>query len=276
MQELTIFIALSTAAVWGANMPSVSGSGLLGAMTARAPVVNSTVPAPSLRRFRPTTHRSAVSPVEAEFRRVGSLITRSKGRAIIEQGDPATYVFRVVDGLLRAVLLLPDGRRYVVRFVWPDDFFGFGSADRHLYTVEAIVGVKLIRYKRAHLDELMAAHPQARLPVARAVDNELLSAQDHLLMLGRKTALERVASFLVEMAARRTDPAQIVGREARLPMTRVDIADYLGLTMETVSRVLTRLRRRRIVALPTADRIVLLNRAALVRLAGCEAKMLRP
>ena len=256
-------------------MPNTSAS-RLDATIPRSAVAKSAILRSVRPEFRSAPLRSADASAEAGLRHIGSLIARPEGRAIIEQGDPATYVFRVIDGLLRAVLLLPDGRRYVVRFMWPGDFFGFEFGRRHIHTVEAIVGVKLMRYERARLDELMATHPQAGYQLLGQVNHELSSAQDHLLMLGRKTALERLTSFLLEMATHRTDPAQIMGKEARLPMSRADIADYLGLTMETVSRLMTRLRHRRVIALPTTDIVVLLNRAALVRLADCKVKALRP
>lgn len=210
------------------------------------------------------------------FGRWALQISRPEGRTIITQGDPATTVFRVIDGLLRAVLLLPDGRRYIVRFVWPGDFFGFGISGRYIQTVEAIVEVKLMTYDRARLDAVWAIHPRAGGELLGRVTDELLCAQEHLLLLGQKTALERLATFLNEMIARRTDASRAIGKEVRLPMTRLDIADYLGLTMETVSRLMTRLKRHRIIALPRSDHVVILNHPLLVRLAGCEMKSLRP
>ncbi len=250
-------------------MPTASASRLRAAQSSV-----STRPRLSLRSYRAPVNESAA--VEADLERIALVVERRAGCTIIEQGDPSTNVFRVIAGLLRAVLLLPDGRRYVVRFVWPGDFFGFGTSNRYIQTVEAIGPVKLLRYGRAHVDALMATNSRAGYQLLGRVSDELLSAQDHLLLLGRKTALERVATFLLEMAGRRTDPTQVIGREACLPMNRMDIADYLGLTIETVSRLMTLLKQRRIIALPSADRVTILNPVALDRFAGCKTKALRP
>jgi CRP/FNR family nitrogen fixation transcriptional regulator len=159
-----------------------------------------------------------------------------KGTEIFGEKEPADYVYQVVVGAVRSYKLLSDGRRQIGAFHLDGDIFGLEIGTEHRFTTEAIVDTTVRLMKRRSL-QLVA---ESDLKVARNLlcmtTNNLRHAEDHMLLLGRKTSLERVAAFLIEMDQRST----AVGVLA-LPMCRRDIADYLGLTLETVSRALSRL-----------------------------------
>jgi CRP/FNR family transcriptional regulator, nitrogen fixation regulation protein len=159
-----------------------------------------------------------------------------KGSEIFGEKEPADYVYQVMTGAVRSYKLLSDGRRQIGAFHLTGDIFGLEIGGDHRFTAEAIVDTAVRLMKRRSL-ELVA---QNDLAVARNLlsmtTTNLRHAEDHMLLLGRKTSLERVAAFLIEMDKRST----AVGILA-LPMSRRDIADYLGLTLETVSRALSRL-----------------------------------
>ena len=176
----------------------------------------------------------------------------ARGAAIYREGDVTDHLYKVVGGMVRTCKLLLDGRRQIAAFYLAGDMFGLEASKQHAFSSEAISEAHVLVVKRRgatsfQLQELMR--------------RELKLAQDHVLLL-IKTAAERVASFLLEMAER-AEPSEHI----ELPLTRQDIADYLGLTIETVSRMLTQLEKELIIALPTSRRVVLRNRVALKRLA---------
>jgi CRP/FNR family nitrogen fixation transcriptional regulator len=159
-----------------------------------------------------------------------------KGSEIFGEKEPADYVYQVITGAVRSYKLLSDGRRQISAFHLANDIFGLEIGSDHRFTAEAVVDTTVRLMKRRSL-ELVA---ETDLSVARNLlsmtTSSLRHAEDHMLLLGRKTSLERVAAFLIEMD-RRSTAAGILA----LPMCRRDIADYLGLTLETVSRALSRL-----------------------------------
>jgi CRP/FNR family nitrogen fixation transcriptional regulator len=163
-------------------------------------------------------------------------VSYKKGNEIFGEKEPADYVYQVMTGAVRSYKLLSDGRRQIGAFHLADDIFGLEIGSDHRFTAEAIVDTTVRLMKRRSL-ELVA---ETDLSVARHLlsmtTSSLRHAEDHMLLLGRKTSLERVAAFLIEMD-RRSTAAGILA----LPMCRRDIADYLGLTLETVSRALSRL-----------------------------------
>jgi CRP/FNR family nitrogen fixation transcriptional regulator len=163
-------------------------------------------------------------------------VNYKKGNEIFGEKEPADYVYQVVTGAVRSYKLLSDGRRQIGAFHLANDIFGLEIGSDHRFTAEAIVDTTVRLMKRRSL-ELVA---ETDLSVARNLlsmtTSSLRHAEDHMLLLGRKTSLERVAAFLIEMD-RRSTAAGILA----LPMCRRDIADYLGLTLETVSRALSRL-----------------------------------
>jgi CRP/FNR family transcriptional regulator len=166
-----------------------------------------------------------------------------KGDVLVREDDPAAHLFNVTAGALKIYKLLPDGRRQVLGFLFTGDFLGVGRRDRYGFTAEALSPVRLCRFPRRKFMQLLDACPAFERELLCRASSELSAAQEQMLLLGRKTARERIASFLKAVSAR----AERLGAPAdriHLPMTRTDIADYLGLTTETVSRIFTDLRRQ--------------------------------
>lgn len=184
-----------------------------------------------------------------ELRHLAARATRftlSKGKTLILEGDPVTDVYNVIEGEVMLSRVAMDGRRQILGFLGQGDFIGLTLAPEYQFSAEALTDARLCRFDRRSIDELMERFPA----VARQVQRMGAAMVDHLLemifALGRKTAEERVASFLYYEAQRQgccLDPA----KELRLAMTRADMADYLGLTLETVSRIVSRLRKEGIV-----------------------------
>jgi CRP-like cAMP-binding protein len=195
---------------------------------------------------------------------IGLVRTFARGQEIFAEGDPAEYYYKVVTGAVRLSRLLADGRRYVADFVTGGEFFGFTSQADHIYTAEALAPCTVIRYPRRGVERLIEENPALGRVLVGLVSQELSAAQDRLLSLGRKTALERVASFLLALARRRSD---VAGATVELFMTREDIADHLGLRIETISRSLTQLKKERLIALPSTASVVLLRPDRLEQLA---------
>jgi CRP-like cAMP-binding protein len=185
---------------------------------------------------------------------------------IIMQGEPAVYCYRLIGGCARTVKLLQDGRRQISGFLFSGDLLGWEALDEHDFGVEAVTAVTLRRYPRRQLEALAAADPQVARQLRELAADQLRASRNHLLLLGRKTASERIASFLLEMFDR-----QSVGNSGLmdLPMGRADMADYLGLTIETVCRGLTNLRQQGLIGVERA-RIRIRDRHTLRRAAGCE------
>src|SRR6516165_806512 len=148
---------------------------------------------------------------------------------IYGEEEEAEFVYKVVSGAVRCYKLLSDGRRQIGAFHLPGDLFGLEDRDRHQLTAEAIVPTKVVLLKRTSLDTLAARGVDVAYQLWTAAAGNVRRAESRMLLLGRKTALERVATFLVEM----DDRLQRHGF-VDLPMSRRDIADYLGLTLETV------------------------------------------
>jgi CRP-like cAMP-binding protein len=179
---------------------------------------------------------------------------------IYGENEPAEYLYKVLTGTVRTYKVLNDGRRQIGAFYLPGDIFGLEVGDDHTFSAEAIVDSRILVIKRSSVINLAARQNDIARQLWTMTATELQRVQDHILLL-IKTAQERVAGFLLEMAKRA--PA---GNEIDLPMSRQDIADYLGLTIETVSRTLTQLENSAAIAVPSSRRIVLRNRAALTRL----------
>jgi CRP/FNR family transcriptional regulator len=202
---------------------------------------------------------------EAELVRLCSIISSSKievGATVIAEGDPATDLFNVVRGTVKLCKLLPDGRRQVTGFLFPGDFLGIALNDTYAYSAEAIEPLQLCRFPRKKLEALLVELPRLERRLLGETAHELAAAQDQMLLLGRKTAKERVASFLVslsERAVKRRRPSSPL----QIPMSRMDIADYLGLTTETVSRILTQLRQAKLIATESRGSIEILDMAGL-------------
>jgi CRP/FNR family nitrogen fixation transcriptional regulator len=166
---------------------------------------------------------------------------------IFNEGDDATHAYKVVSGGVRLCKVLPDGRRQIAEFALPGDYFGIDWLERHALTAEALVDTTTICYGRNRLERLGEEDREVRAELFSTLRHDLWAAQNHLVILGRQSARERVASFLLQLHERRKSGGR---NRLDLPMTRQDIADYLGLTIETVCRVLTALKREGIIAIP--------------------------
>jgi CRP-like cAMP-binding protein len=191
---------------------------------------------------------------------MGAPMPFTRNAEIYGESEPADYVYKVVSGAVRTYKIFDDGRRQIGAFYFPDEVFGLELGDEHEFSAEAIDNSVILVVKRSALVALADRDPDMARRLWSFTAGELQRLQRHMLLLV-KSAEERVACFLLEMA-RRLALAETVD----LPMSRQDIADYLGLTIETVSRTLTQLETKAAIALPKSRRIVLRNRSALNRL----------
>jgi CRP/FNR family transcriptional regulator len=189
------------------------------------------------------------------------------GRSFIEEGESADNFFNITSGHVKLYKLLPDGRRQITGFAAPGHFLGLAVSSTYAFSAEAITPVRFCRFSRSKLRVLLNDLPALERRLLDVAANELVAAQEQMLLLGRKTASERLASFLL-MRMRLGDAGGATGERLTLPMTRGDIADYLGLTIETVSRTLTRLRGDGMIEIPSINDVVIRRRAALEQLAG--------
>ena len=199
--------------------------------------------------------------VDAAPSTVGSVQSFAKDEEIFAEGDKAAYVYKVLSGVVRTSKLLSDGRRQIDAFHLAGDIFGIEAGDEYRFCAESVGNCVVVAYRRSHLAALTGRDAQLGQDMTMGMMRSLVRAQNHMLLLGRKSALEKIATFLLDMAERTADDSTL-----DLPMSRTDIADHLGLTIETVSRSFTQLERQGIIGLPSARRIVLSNRAALERL----------
>lgn len=199
----------------------------------------------------------------ARFRRMGRGLRMKSGQTLFHQGDPATMVFTVTEGTLKLYTLLPDGRRQIIGFVFPGDFMGISLDEEHAVSAEALEEVQVCWFPRARFDEFVEDHPAMEHRLYRLAAHELGAARQQMVLLGRKTALERLASFFIQLLGRADEASGDKATCFDLPMSRSDIADFLGLTKETVSRVLGQLRDLRLIRLVTLDRIMVLDRSGL-------------
>ncbi len=189
------------------------------------------------------------------------------GSTFIHEDDPADSFFNITGGTARLFKLLPDGRRQIIGFAQTGHFLGLAVRDAYTFSAEAIDLVDLCRFSRASLHALLDDYPQMERRLLQTASNELVTAQEQMLLLGRKTARERLASFLIaRVTAGR--PCQAHATRLALPMSRGDIADYLGLTIETVSRTFTRLKVDRLIDLPGPHEVQIRNLAGLEGIAG--------
>jgi CRP/FNR family transcriptional regulator, nitrogen fixation regulation protein len=202
---------------------------------------------------------SALSQVDVAL----SEFKYSAGAEIFGEAEPAMYIYQITDGAARSYKLLSDGRRQIGAFHLIGDIFGLETGDFHRFTAEAIVETTVRLVKRASLAYVAENDTAVARDLLNMTAANLRHAEDHMLLLGRKTSLERVVAFLLEMDRRLTAAGVMA-----LPMSRRDIADYLGLTLETVSRALSVLEHRGFLGFlgQTQRQIVLLDRPRLAEL----------
>lgn len=200
---------------------------------------------------------------------LGVTVSLSRNKTLFEEGDSADYSYRVISGAVRLCKLLPDGRRQISDFCLPGDTFGFIAEENYTLTAEAVEDTVLVRYSRQTMGEACKSVPGTSERVLAELLRELSTAKSHLVMLGRQTARERIASFLL-MVLDRQPADKYCDDRVYLPMGRQDIADYLGLTIETVSRAISELRRSGIVRALSTREILIRDVEALADISsGC-------
>ena len=190
----------------------------------------------------------------------GAIRNFERDQQIFGEGDAAAYFYKVTSGTVRTYKLLVDGRRQIDAFHLPDDVFGIEAGGEHRFAAEAIQDVKLRAFRRRDFGEMIASDPAAINGLMLAMAKALERAQEHMLLLGRKCAREKIATFLLGISDRIANTKTI-----ELPMSRTDIADHLGLTVETVSRMLTQLQREHVIAMPRGRRVIVLRDASALR-----------
>jgi CRP/FNR family transcriptional regulator, nitrogen fixation regulation protein len=226
-------------------------------------MISRTAARPSTERpARPAPSGTGSISLGSSIEMMGAPMPFARNAEIYGENEPADYLYKVVSGAVRTYKVLNDGRRQIGSFYLPGDIFGLEVGDEHSFSAEAVVDCKVLVIKRSALVSLAGRDTEVARHLWTMAAAELQRAQDHIMLL-IKTAQERVAGFLVEMSARNSGASEV-----DLPMSRQDIADYLGLTIETVSRTLTQLENSGAIAVPTSRRIVLRSRGALNRLNG--------
>jgi len=181
----------------------------------------------------------------------GIRLNFAKGEALYAEGDEAEYFYKVVSGTVRICKMLHDGRRQIEAFQFAGDIFGLERGAEHRFTAEAVDRLVVLAFRARNLESLLRDNPDLGGQLMGSVLASLDHARDHMVLLGRKSAREKVASFLLDLADRLSSDGHI-----ELPMQRADIADHLGLTIETVSRTLTQLARDSLIILQACGRTV--------------------
>lgn len=189
---------------------------------------------------------------------IGARLSFSRNDEIYAEGDSADCWYKVVSGTVRVCKLLANGRRHIGEFCFSGDCFGIGRDGERLFSAEAVDDVVVMRFQQRATEQLIDQNPALARLLRESMSRDLADAHGRTLLLGRMTAPERVATFLLEMFER-CDRIKALD----LPMSRSDIADYLGLTVETVCRTLSLFRRDEVIAIPNPHRIELLDRDGL-------------
>ncbi|WP_298161061.1 cyclic nucleotide-binding domain-containing protein [Brevundimonas sp.] len=195
---------------------------------------------------------------DPDIQRLGDLaevLNLKSGAVLIREGEPAPHVFNIAAGSLRVYKLLPDGRRQITGFLFAGDFLGLAIGETYVFSAEAMEASTVCRFRKGPFRALVESSQPLEHMLLHRTSHELAAAQNQMLLLGRKTAIERMASFLLDLPGH--DPARpSAPGHVRLPMKRGEIADYLGLTIETVSRVLTRMKVKGLISIPSPNELI--------------------
>lgn len=188
---------------------------------------------------------------------------------VFVEGDPANHIYRIEAGAVSLFKVLSDGRRQILGFAYQGDFIGLGVQGEHIMNAQVIKPARIRSMPLAALHQIATHDPSLSFTLYQTIAEELAATRDLMMTTGHRSACERVAAFLMTLSRRNErngGKADVVD----LPMTRADIADYLGLTIETISRTLTKLKTKGLIDLPQSARIVLVDRLELQRLAEGE------
>jgi CRP/FNR family transcriptional regulator, anaerobic regulatory protein len=191
-------------------------------------------------------------------------------RAICWEGEPATHVFHLLEGCLRVCRTMEDGRRAILRFGYAGDLLSLSAIDTYPFTAEAVTPVRFRRLTRHRFADLVEADPDLRAQLHAEVCGEMRTAQDQIIRLGRTGADERVASFLLDVA-QRAGLCMVAPVEIEIAFGRLDIADFLGLTVETISREISKLKHDGLISMDGPHRIVLRRMRRLREIARMDA-----
>jgi CRP/FNR family transcriptional regulator len=189
------------------------------------------------------------------------------GRSLFFEGDPAKHLFEVVEGVLRIFKIMADGRRVITGFLYAGDLVGVSLRNHYLYSAEAVTTVKLRRFARKSFEDAVSDSPELRPQLFARLCDEMAAAQDQMVLLSCKNAEERLCSFLLQQLRRKREQERTTDL-IDLPMTRLDIADYLGLTIETISRTMTKLTNKGVVSPAGRHSIRIAKPGTLAHLAG--------
>jgi len=196
------------------------------------------------------------------------LVRFDRRRTIVSEGAPALSFFSIVSGVVKLYRSLPDGRTQIIGFRFPGDFFAISDTETYTTTAEALTVVEACRFSKSRLTRIMQSFPQAQSKILEMCYRYLSESEHHIILLGRKTAKEKVASFLLQYGEQFGREAIQKNHHICMPMTRGEIADFLGLTTETVSRNLTSLARDNAITIGLPHSIRLLNLDLLRHISG--------
>lgn len=214
-------------------------------------------------RYRGNVQTNAARPDGlGALDRLGTVVSLRREQTLFHEADPAEFYFKVVSGAIRSCKLLADGRRHVGEFFLPGDFIGLDAETGYIFTAEAVSETTMVRYSRRSVDALAWQEPRIGHSLLRIACHGLSAAQQQMVLLSRKTAEERIASFILGLAERNGAADRV-----SLPMSRSDIGDHLGLTMETVSRALTQLKKDGVIGFTSSHELVICDRETLADLA---------
>lgn len=206
---------------------------------------------------------------KAEMDAHGVAVHFARNETIYAKGDEARFSYRVIEGAVRLSHIFADGRRQIVNFFLPDETFGIELSTEYSATAEAVGDVVALRCPRLCISALTEGNPDIGQKRLAMFAKSLSAAERHVAMLGHQSAKERVASFFMALEMqRRSDDSHTLD----LPLSRQDIADYLGLTIETTCRALSELKRQNIIATPSRRRIVIRNLSGLTAIADGEGQ----
>ena len=213
--------------------------------------------------------REAPHPTDAlhAMQQVGVISRFPRNKTIFGEGDVAVHSYRIISGAVRLCKQLPNGRRQIVDFFFPGDFFGYEGRGEYAFAAEAITEVIAASYPRARIERLCDDVPEVGDQLLAMLTRDLSATRNHVIMLCRPSAKERVAAFLISLAER----AKVGERKCiPLPMGRQDIADYLGLAVETVCRALNELKRTKLIAVENIRHFIITNIGGLLAVAEGE------
>lgn len=215
----------------------------------------------------PHTAPAASRPMQATGGEAGRVVGATT--VLFHEGDSADTLYEVVTGVFRATKVFPDGRRQIVAFAYPGDIIGFGHGDHYRFDCDALTPARVQVTARGDMLQAMRSRPELGERLLSMAAGEVAAMHDLSVLLGRRSAMERIAGFLISLAARTGKQAN--DQRICLPMCRADIADHLGLTIETVSRNLTKLRSRGVIDLPNRGCFILRDLERLRVLAESES-----